>query len=80
LIEMKKLKTPESEAAARAARAATAAAAARIEATCAITLDGLKVKARAILWRRNGEPLGTIGPEDRSRDDAQLAKQAPQAA
>ncbi|HYA73548.1 MAG TPA: hypothetical protein VEF36_10380, partial [Roseiarcus sp.] len=40
--------------------------AARIEAARAITLDGLKVKARAILWRRNGEPLGTIGPSQRT--------------
>ena len=29
----------------------------------AVSLDGLKVKARAILWRRNGEPLGRIGPD-----------------
>ncbi len=71
LIAMKRLNTPEAGEAARSARAATARIAARIEAARAITLDGLKVKARAILWRRNGEPLGTIGPSERAPDDAQ---------
>jgi hypothetical protein len=66
LIAAKRLNTPEAAAMARSARAATARVAARIEAARAITLDGLKVKARAILWRRNGEPLGTIGPSQRT--------------
>ncbi|MGO4871551.1 MAG: hypothetical protein ACLPGW_13240 [Roseiarcus sp.] len=79
LIEMKRLRTAEAEAVARSAREATAAVAAKIEMACAITLDGLKVKARAILWRRNGEPLGTIGPADRTRDAAKLAPPTPQA-
>ncbi len=70
LIAMKRLNTPEADAMAKSARAATARAAARIEAARAITLDGLKVKARAILWRRNGEPLGTIAPGERTSDDA----------
>ncbi len=76
LIEMKRLKTPEAEALARSARAATALIAARIETTCATTLDGLKVKARAILWRRNGEPLGTIAPGERTSDDARKPEAA----
>ena len=70
LIAMKRLNTPEADAMAKSARAATARVAARIEAARAITLDGLKVKARAILWRRNGEPLGTIAPSERTSDDA----------
>ena len=56
LIVMKRLKTAEAEAAAKAARAATALIAGRIEATKALTLGGLKAKARASLWRRHGEP------------------------
>jgi hypothetical protein len=70
LIALKRRATPEAHAVARAARAATARLAARIEAARAITLDGLKVKARAILWRRNGEPLGTIGPDAPSLEPA----------
>ena len=79
LIEMKRAKTPEAEALARSARAATARIAAKIEATVATTLDGLKVKARAILWRRNGEPLEVVDPCARTRDDAQVATSASQA-
>jgi hypothetical protein len=59
LIALKRLNTAEARAAAKAARAATARLVARIEIARAITLDGLKVKSRAILWRRNGEPLAT---------------------
>ncbi len=76
LITMKRLATPEAGSVARSARAATARLAARIEAARAITLDGLKVKARAILWRRNGEPLGTIGPGERNSDEAPIAPRA----
>ena len=56
LILMKRLRTPEADAAAKAARAATALIVDRIEAANAMTLDGLKVKARAVLWTRDGEP------------------------
>jgi hypothetical protein len=62
LIALKRINTSQAECAARCARAATERLAARIEASRASTLDGLKVKARAILWRRNGEPLETFGP------------------
>ena len=79
LIEMKRAKTPEAEALARSARAATARIAAKIEATAATTLDGLKVKARAILWRRNGEPLEVVDPYMRAREDARTATPASQA-
>jgi hypothetical protein len=79
LIAMKRLNTPEADAIARSARAATARVAARIEAARAITLDGLKVKARAILWRRNGEPLGTIGPGERTSADSRAPEAASQA-
>ncbi len=60
---MKRSDTPEARFAARRARATTARLATRIETARAVSLDGLKVKARAILWRRNGEPLGRIGPD-----------------
>jgi hypothetical protein len=63
LIALKRADTPQTRLAARRARAATARLAERIETTRAFSLDGLKVKARAILWRRNGEPLGRIGPD-----------------
>lgn len=57
LIALKREETPQAERAAQIARAATERLAARIEDARAGTLDGLKVKARALLWRRNGEPL-----------------------
>jgi hypothetical protein len=60
LIAVRKRGTPKAVAAACFARAATAQVAARIDTADATTLDGLKVKARAILWRRNGEPLAAI--------------------
>jgi len=63
LIALKRNDTPEARFAARRARAATARRAERIEMAHAVSLDGLKVKARATLWRRNGEPLGRIGPD-----------------
>ena len=69
LIVMKRLKTPEADAAAKAARAACALVVGRIEKADALTLDGLKVKARAILWTRNGEPLGVEAPEEEACDD-----------
>ncbi len=79
LIAMKRRASPEADAIARAARAATARRAARIEAARAITLDGLKVKARAILWRRNGEPLGRIAPDAPSFDEASRPPAPPNA-
>jgi hypothetical protein len=63
LIALKRNDTAEARFAARRARAACARLAERIELTSAVSLDGLKVKARAILWRRNGEPLGRIGSD-----------------
>ncbi len=63
LIALKRNDTPEARFAARRARATTERLAERIETARAVSLDGLKVKARAILWRRNGEPLGRIGPD-----------------
>ena len=65
LIALKRSDTPQARFAACRARAATARLAERIESARAVSLAGLKVKARAILWRRNGEPLGRIGSDDR---------------
>ena len=64
LIAKKRLRTPEADAVADAARAACALVVGRIEKATAMTLDGMKVKARAILWTRNGEPLGAEAAED----------------
>jgi hypothetical protein len=61
MIALKRSDTPQARLAARRARAATARLAERIETAHATSLAGLKVKARALLWRRNGEPLGRIG-------------------
>jgi hypothetical protein len=63
MIALKRNDMPEARFAARRARAASARLAERIEMARAVSLDGLKVKARAILWRRNGEPLGRIGAD-----------------
>ena len=65
LIALKRQDTPEARLVARRARAATARLAARIEATRAATLAGLNVKARALLWERNGEPPEKIDPDGR---------------
>ncbi|HYA73547.1 MAG TPA: hypothetical protein VEF36_10375 [Roseiarcus sp.] len=70
LIAKKRLRTPEADALANEARAAAALVVSRIEAANALTLDGLKVKARAILWTRNGEPLGADLPDGRNHEDA----------
>jgi hypothetical protein len=69
LTVMKNLNTPEAAAIARRARAATEAVVRRIEAAKARTPAGRQVKDRALLWRRNGEPLeddvhGTVHPRD----------------
>ena len=53
---------------ARAARAQSEAIVSRIEAARALTLDGLKVKARAESWRRNGAPLKSAAAEDQPDD------------
>jgi hypothetical protein len=68
-----RLKTAEADEIAKAARAASAMIARRIEAATALTLDGLKVKARAALWRRHGEPLEADRPDDRTSFDARIA-------
>jgi len=62
-ITLRRLNSPEAEAAARAARAATAILANRIETTAAATLDGLNVQARTMLWRVCREPLCGCSPE-----------------
>ena len=59
---------PEATAAARAARGESEAIVGRIEAARALTLDGLKVKARAESWRRDGAPLAPESAEDRPDD------------
>src|SRR5271154_1099113 len=59
LIALKRLNTAEARAKAKSARAATMRLVARIEIARAITLDGLRIKSPAMLWRRNGEPLAT---------------------
>jgi len=63
LIRMKRAPTPEVIAAAEAAHTATGRIVTRIEMVKAMTFDGLKVQARAALWRRRGEPIpGESGP------------------
>jgi hypothetical protein len=57
LIRMKRAPTPEAIAAAEAAHTATGRIVTRIEMAKAMTFDGLKVQARAALWRRRGEPV-----------------------
>lgn len=76
-LVMKRLKTPEADAIAKAARIATAAVVSRIETATAMTLDGLKVKARARLWRRYGEPLEADRPNDQTSIEAQGSTSAP---
>ncbi len=58
----------EALATARAARGDSEAIVSRIEAARALTLDGLKVKARAESWRRDGEPLASAAAEDQQED------------
>jgi hypothetical protein len=58
----------EEKAAARAIRAASEEIVVRIESARALTLDGLKVKARAESWRRDGEPMGLTSDEEESND------------
>jgi hypothetical protein len=59
----------QEKAAARAVRAASEDIVRRIETARALTLDGLKVKARAESWRRDGEPLG-LGSDDDEESDS----------
>ena len=56
LIFSRRTRTAAALETAKAAREATARIVRRIEATPAETADGFKAKARAALWRRNGEP------------------------
>jgi hypothetical protein len=76
LMVMKRLNTPEVRIIAGSARTATEAVVRRIEAARAMTRGGLKVKLRAILWRRDGEPLETEIFEDEEAcdgsDDSEL--------
>jgi hypothetical protein len=58
----------EALAAARAGRADSEAIVRRIEAARALTLDGLKVKARAESWRRDGEPLAPESADEQQDD------------
>ena len=60
LIFCRRMKTVEALARANAAREATARIVRRIEATPATTAEGFKAKARAALWRRNGEPASAV--------------------
>ena len=53
---------------ARAARGESEALVRRIEAARALTLDGLKVKARAESWRRDGEPLAPESADEQQDD------------
>jgi hypothetical protein len=68
-----RLNTAEADEIATAARVASAVIARRIEVATALTLDGLKVKARAALWRRHGEPLEAESLDDRPSVDARIA-------
>jgi hypothetical protein len=68
----------EDKAAARAVRAASEAIVRRIEAARALTLDGLKVKARAESWRRDGEPLGLAADESEEGDSWSEMGEMPQ--
>jgi hypothetical protein len=70
LIADKRLKTEESRSAVRTARAGSERIVRRIETARAMTMEGLKVQARAVLWRRDGEPLGPEMPDDQASDDA----------
>ncbi len=58
----------EALAAARAVRGESEAIVRRIEAARALTLDGLKVKARAESWRRDGAPLAPETADDQQDD------------
>jgi hypothetical protein len=66
------------KAAARAIRAGSEAIVRRIETARALTLDGLKVKARAESWRRDGEPLGLGSEEDEQGDSWSEMGEMPQ--
>ena len=70
MIAFRRAQTSEAQAVAKAARAGAAAIVARIETARALTLDGLKVQARAVLWRRDGVPLGPDIPDEQASDDA----------
>ncbi len=70
MVAFRRERTPEAEAALEAARADAASIVSRIETSRALTFDGLKVQARAVLWRRDGEPLGPQIPDEVERSDS----------
>ena len=76
MIAAKRSNTAEATAILMAARAATEAVVERIEASRAVTPAGLEVKARAILWRRNGEPLEAKDFESRLSAGKQTGMEA----
>jgi hypothetical protein len=80
LIATKRQRTPETIAAIEFARSATGAIAKRIDDARARTLDGIKVKARAALWRRHGEPLKSDQQPERTADNARAEEKMWQAA
>jgi hypothetical protein len=61
LIAQKRSDNAETRMATGRARATTNRIAQRIETARATGLAGLKVKARVMLWRRNGEPFAITG-------------------
>jgi hypothetical protein len=69
LMVLRRLNTSEVAAVAERARAVTQAVVERIEAARALTPAGLEVKARAILWRRDGEPLEDEGCDAAASND-----------
>jgi len=70
MVAFRRTPTLERRAAVKAARAAAEAIVARIETARALTLDGLRIQARAVLWRRDGEPLGPAIPDEQESEDA----------
>jgi hypothetical protein len=70
MVALRRERTPEAEATLETARALAASTVSRIETSRALTFDGLKVQARAVLWRRDGEPLGPQIPDEVERSDS----------
>jgi hypothetical protein len=68
MILMKRTGTSQASADFEAAKTATKQIALRIEMLHASTPDGFKVKARAALWRSNGEPLSAKKSRGSLRD------------
>lgn len=70
MIDFRRSPNPATRTAVSETRAAAGVIVARIETARALTLDGLKVQARAVLWRRDGEPLGPTIPDEQEADEA----------